>query len=230
MINTLPKDLIEAVSKVINTHIDVDGVQKHRYNSDGNLIHPTDEGIKNFHRWFNGSKNVDKQGRPLVLYHGTNNPDFSEFKNVSKSINTTTFGDVPTTRHGIFFSTNKDFSKQYGNTTKPVYLLSKTPHKNTEYTRPEFADTLDAFEDRDNWINAKHGREAWGLHENSVGEKFVDYLKSKGNDSHIFREDIEDASGNYHDGITHVVFSPHQIKSAEHNTGEYHPDKASIHE
>lgn len=230
MINTLPQSLVEAVSKVINTHIDVDGVQKHRYNSDGNLIHPTDDGIKNFHRWFGNSKAVDKHGRPQVLYHGTNNEGVSEFKNVSNSINTTTFGDVPTIRHGIFFSENKDFSKQYGKNVKPVYLSTKNPHINNQNTRIDFVDTIDPFEDRDNWITAKHGREAWGLHENSVGEKFVNYLKEKGHDSHIFHENIEDVYGNEHEGTTHVVFNPHQIKSAEHNNGEFHPDKTNIHE
>lgn len=51
--------------------IDVDGVQKHRHNSEGKPIHHTDEGIKNFHKWFGDSKAVDEHGRPQVHYHGT---------------------------------------------------------------------------------------------------------------------------------------------------------------
>jgi hypothetical protein len=58
--------------------IEVDGEMKHRHNSLGQPIHHTDEGIKNFHRWFSGSSVVDEHGRPKVLYHGTNQ-DFDEF-------------------------------------------------------------------------------------------------------------------------------------------------------
>lgn len=47
--------------------------------SDGAFIHATLEGIENFWNWFADSKAVDAQGRPLVLYHGTNQ-DFSEFR------------------------------------------------------------------------------------------------------------------------------------------------------
>lgn len=58
--------------------IDVDGEMRHRMNSEGQPIHPSDEGIRNFHRWFAGSDVVDEHGRPKVLYHGTNE-DFSDF-------------------------------------------------------------------------------------------------------------------------------------------------------
>ncbi len=58
--------------------IEVDGEMKHRHNSLGQPIHPTDEGIRNFHRWFGDSQAVDDHGRPIVLYHGTNQ-DFDTF-------------------------------------------------------------------------------------------------------------------------------------------------------
>lgn len=51
--------------------IEVDGVMRHRNNSLGQPIHHTDEGIKNFHRWFGDSTTVDEHGRPKVMYHGT---------------------------------------------------------------------------------------------------------------------------------------------------------------
>lgn len=89
MINSLPHSLIESAKKVLeesntpklkniadvktnfpDTHIDVDGELKHRYNSEGNLIHHTDEGIKKFHKWFKNSTFTDHKGRPLVMYHG----------------------------------------------------------------------------------------------------------------------------------------------------------------
>src|SRR5574343_280268 len=51
--------------------IDVDGEMKHRHNANGIPIHHTDEGIRNFHRWFGDSKTVDEHGRPHVFFHGT---------------------------------------------------------------------------------------------------------------------------------------------------------------
>ena len=59
--------------------IDVDGVMKHRHNSEGKPIHPTEEGIRNFHRWFGESKSVDKHGRPKVFYRMTDS-DRTEFR------------------------------------------------------------------------------------------------------------------------------------------------------
>lgn len=58
--------------------IDVDGVQRQRMNSEGRPIHPSEDGIRNFWRWFGDSKVVDAEGRPLVVYHGTAK-DFTEF-------------------------------------------------------------------------------------------------------------------------------------------------------
>lgn len=34
----------------------------------------------NFYKWFKDSKVVDKQGKPLVVYHGTSSPNIKEFK------------------------------------------------------------------------------------------------------------------------------------------------------
>lgn len=51
--------------------IDIDGVQRSAVNSNGQRIAQTEEGLRNFWAWFGGSKVVDDQGRPLVVYHGT---------------------------------------------------------------------------------------------------------------------------------------------------------------
>jgi len=54
--------------------IDVDGTERSTVNSDGRQLARTEEGVRNFWRWFGDSKVVDGQGRPLVVYHGTNQP------------------------------------------------------------------------------------------------------------------------------------------------------------
>ena len=60
--------------------INIDGVNRPTTNSEGRPIHPTEEGVRNFWRWFGDSKVVDDQGRPLVVYHGTDAKSFDEFK------------------------------------------------------------------------------------------------------------------------------------------------------
>lgn len=59
------------VSAGLPDTIEVDGVQRPTRNSNGQPIHPTEEGIRSFWRWFGDSKVVDEQGRPLVVFHGT---------------------------------------------------------------------------------------------------------------------------------------------------------------
>lgn len=51
--------------------VTVDGKERTVFNSNGKPIHPTVEGVRNFWRWFGESKVVDAEGRPLVVYHGT---------------------------------------------------------------------------------------------------------------------------------------------------------------
>lgn len=54
-----------------NPQVEVDGVSRPTLNSLGRPVHNTQEGIRNFWRWFRESVAVDARGRPLVLFHGT---------------------------------------------------------------------------------------------------------------------------------------------------------------
>lgn len=51
--------------------IDIDGVPRSTKNSNGAPLASTEEGVRAFWSWFGDSKVVDDQGRPLVVYHGT---------------------------------------------------------------------------------------------------------------------------------------------------------------
>ncbi|MBQ3989256.1 MAG: hypothetical protein II630_00310, partial [Bacteroidales bacterium] len=51
----------------------VDGKERTVYNSNGDRIAKSKEALTNFWRWFGDSKVVDEQGRPLVVYHGSEN-------------------------------------------------------------------------------------------------------------------------------------------------------------
>lgn len=58
----------------------IDGIERSTKNNLGNPIAPTEEGIRNFWKWFNDSKVVDEQGNPLVVYHGTGSSGITKFK------------------------------------------------------------------------------------------------------------------------------------------------------
>lgn len=58
--------------------IEIDGKERSTTNGNGQPIAQTEEGVRNFWRWFGESKVVDEEGRPLVVYHGTGQ-DFAEF-------------------------------------------------------------------------------------------------------------------------------------------------------
>jgi hypothetical protein len=104
------------------TEIEVDGVMRPALNSNGKPIHPTQEGVRNFWKWFGDSKVVDEQDRPLVVYHGTAG-DFTEFN--------TQGGRGKTFDTGSFFTTRAKTADTYtggvGGSVMPVYLRISAP-------------------------------------------------------------------------------------------------------
>ncbi|MDR1921156.1 MAG: hypothetical protein LBS31_05345 [Candidatus Adiutrix sp.] len=83
------------------TSIDVDGVSRPATNSEGRPLHWSEEGVRNFWRWFGDSKMSDEKGRPVLLYHATPN-DFEAF---DKKMSGSTTGGKDT--RGVFFFTTK---------------------------------------------------------------------------------------------------------------------------
>lgn len=122
-------DLIDFVNTYIDEKISINGVDRWATNSNGNRIAKTAEGLRAFYEWFGDSKVVDKQGRPLVVYHGTR-AKFSEFDKAKKG----QASDV--SRVGFWFSPSKEFGENfskdiwYGDEeiqVMPVYLSLKNP-------------------------------------------------------------------------------------------------------
>lgn len=58
--------------------INIDGKERTVYNSNGDRIAKSEPALRNFYKWFDDSKVVDEQGRPLVVYHNTY-ADFDTF-------------------------------------------------------------------------------------------------------------------------------------------------------
>jgi hypothetical protein len=100
--------------------INVDGVTRPTTNSNGQPIAQTEEGLRNFWRWFGDSKVVDKDGKPLVVYHGGNVNDVFD-----KKFNGTGGGR----EGGFFFTPDIRQARDYAGTgdVKRVYLSLQNP-------------------------------------------------------------------------------------------------------
>jgi len=184
MINTLPKALIDTARKVLlesTTHIDVDGELKHRYNSEGALIHPTDEGIKNFHRWFGDSDSVDEHGRPLVVHHST--PALSRGQTETTPL---PFNEFKNTDSGLFsFSKSKKFAQQYAETKSMDAQMDLSPFTFHSYVKTKTFDPNN--EDHINKIKqhlgdtvthaGKYGWSAFAGDRQLDKDKFIEKLK-----------------------------------------------------
>jgi hypothetical protein len=155
-----------------------------------------------------------------VFFHGTDaDVSVNELTTLQPSVNSTTFGDVDTVRHGIFLSDNQNFAKQYGKNILEVSPNVKRTAKITPALRDEFVDSLDAFKERDLWLLASHMTDDWGMFENEIGERFVRFLKGKGYDSAVFEEFIEDEFEKEFGGKTLVLFDKGQARQPVQNAG-----------
>lgn len=98
--------------------INIDGVERPTKNSDGKPIAKSEAALRNFWNWFGDSKVVDEDGRPLVVYHGTD-AEFDEF-DMSKGRSTM---DI----QGAFFSPWELDSRGYGSSVRSFYIKIENP-------------------------------------------------------------------------------------------------------
>lgn len=96
--------------------IEINGVERTVYNSNGDRIAKSAEALRNFWNWFGDSKVVDRKGRPVVMYHGTN----AKFDTFNKEyLGGTDYGFYGS---GFYFHPMKKFAKTYGKNVLSVYL------------------------------------------------------------------------------------------------------------
>ena len=209
MINSLPQSLIESARIILiesqHPMIDVDGVMKHRHNSEGNPIHHTDEGIKNFHKWFNNSTFTDHKGRPLVMYHGVK-PRITMKMDSSGNPQKTPDGEFDLDYHT--FDVHQFNSSSNGSMGSGVYLTSS--RKEAE----DYADGKGAV---------------YPLYANGVPIRKETKLGITNWTVHPHQ--IKSAIGN--DGTFDHPFRIHEeceknIKSAIGNNGDFHTEKYNI--
>ncbi len=155
---------------------------------------------KSFKNWFGDSKVVDKDGNPLVVYHGTNN-EFDVF-------NIGTPKSAPGNFRGVYFVDNEREAKDYGEKTKAVYLRITNPligHPYEEYAKSKGID---------------YHANRFTITKDEV-EKWI--LENK------FDGIIRPAKTQYNlEGSEYIVFSPNQIKSATGNNGDFDSSNPNI--
>lgn len=205
-------------------YINIDGNVKHRFNSEGDTIHHTDEGIRNFYKWFGDSTATDDQGRPRVFYHGTD-AKFDTFK-PQPAKTSTIFGVEDVERQGHFFTPSLDFAKEYtksGNVMK-VYLKMHKPFDMRNGITSDMYDTMDKHGINPRWLISNH-IDDWERFDGEDGKHFKEALHNSGHDSAIIFEPHGKEARE-----AHIVFHPNQIKSATSNEGNFDMSKESINE
>jgi len=159
-----------------------------------------------FKKWFGDSKVVDSEGKPLIVYHGTNS-DFKEF-DINKSGEST---DTGMWGRGFYFSDNSEYASQYakkekGN-VKPVFISIKNPF--IIKSKDDIPDIKIPNETIEDMKNA----------DKNYSKMFTEYVKNKGHDGVIV-----DMRGEKEI----IAFSPNQIKSATGNRGTFDPNSADM--
>ena len=101
--------------------IEVNGVERTVYNSNGDRIAKSEPALRNFWNWFGDSKVVDEQGRPLVVYHGTN----AEFDTFDPKKFNTSGGNLYGA--GFYFTSNLESAEDYGSAVMSLYLKINNP-------------------------------------------------------------------------------------------------------
>jgi len=189
-----------------------------------------------FKKWFGdwektpkkASKVVDRSGKPLVVYHGTD----ETFDIFDKTKRGKRFGDSAS-KEGFFFISNKNIAENAGDNVVEAFVSAKKPKIvnaekliKEEYRilkkKGEYSGTYEGFVD--DFIDG----DPYTFYEQ--GQLFDDIIAAKktGNDALIVDfGDLEDVDfGSV--GKLVVPFEPNQIKSATGNTGKFNPDDPKI--
>lgn len=190
--------------------IDVDGVRRPVHNSAGRLLHPTEDGIRNFWRWFGDSRVVDREGRPHVVYHGTA-ADFSRFGTGRGAIYLTADPSVAS----VYACQAERIDKDPAPNVMPVYFASRNPFVMDESSAKESLD--------------QDGARDWTILDNILHD-----AEEAGHDGAILRGVFDFSGWDAADKRTEtaydqfIAFVPTQLKSALSNSGRYCTKDACI--
>lgn len=223
-----------ASASVIPDRIEVDGKQRPTTNSKGQPLAQTEEGVRNFWRWFGDSKVVDAEGKPLVVYHGTT-ADIEAFD--PERAGQEKYSDWG---KGTYFTPSADTANYYrGEAAARIDTESDRLWEllQEEEKKTTWKDGVPTYTDEharllDEW------RKARATAEDRAGSVMPAYLSLKNplteGYSRMPNPDLANqAKGKGHDGIIVlngsggideiVAFRPEQIKSALGNRGTFDP-------
>jgi hypothetical protein len=202
--------LDEPQYKKLAKTIIVDGQPRPTTNNLGKPIHSTEEGVRNFWKWFGDSKVVDESGRPLVVYHGTTNYDeFNKFRRGSKGY----------VGGGIYFSSIIDNAKSYAR------KYGSQGHLYEEYLSIQNPLVVKGSIGADDLLKQLYGTES--IYKNRSNKQSFDTMIVK-------RSDINKLQDKGYDGIIwttadeYISWEPTQIKSATENNGEFDENNSDI--
>lgn len=172
---------------------------------------------REFAKWFGASKVVDQQGRPSVVYHGTNQ-DFTQFDASKIGSNAKVdktgffFTNLPYIAEHFAAPPDKGYSHDDqwdGANIQPVFLSLQNPVTLTEVLERVGMTLEELYEHYD------HVGELY----DDVRPEILELVESKGADGVLLELD----------GFQQiVVFDPTQIKSAIGNSGAYNPKNPDI--
>ena len=222
----------------------IDGVNRPTTDSRGRPIFNTLEGIKNFWRGFGDSAIVDKDGKPMLMYHGTTPPEesegiFSQFRSsddgkMGKGIYTTSIE-----KYAESFAPSVAVMPIYISMSNPFYinLSSKVIEGKSartllrEQISGESKDTFDKNYFRLDSAGSKEINNALNNEIQSItdGKRIMDMsgisiqraLKKAGYDGIV----VKDSEGNF---VEVNAFDSEQIKSATGNRGTFSPKSKDI--
>lgn len=196
-------------------YIDVDGIKRSVVNSSGQAIHPTDEGIRKFWKWFADSCVVDADGKPLVVYHGTAAvDDFSEFAPMADNL-------------GSHFGTSVHASVRRegagSHRVIPVYLKIKNLLRLND---PETNLWANAIVAEQLIVKGLLEKEQWDelsdYAPDERGLELIDAIEEAGYDGVVYANEREGYGDSY------IIFDPTTIKSAIGNSGEFDKNDPSF--
>lgn len=185
-------------------------------------------GTAAFKQWFGDSKVVDKDGAPLVVYHGTvvrdsaRAPGMGDIKAFDRMF-TTKFRRPSLDTVGSWFSTNPGeggagmyAGNHDGSAVYPVYLSIKNPQVTTFQLMTRRARLLH---------NGKDDGRVLGAEEVAAYRK---WLADMGKDGIKIESSGNDGSTEFDNQVAWVALEPEQIKSAIGNSGAFDANDPDI--
>lgn len=221
------KGLLKGSDRVI----DVDGVLRPVLNSRGKAIHPTEEGVRNFWRWFGDGKVVDDAGRPRVVYHGTGRnaetPEEVNFNQFRRNEMDHGYGWFAENRKHADIYDQGRMIDAYLNFANPVVVpnrYGKTIDGWMDALRKSGVDTSNmSAKPWDGFGGDGDELAFWELLENNYGRNnILDELKRQGFDGLVTPSEQGIRGRNF------LAVSPNSIKSATGNSGAFSPTDPRI--